>query len=293
MRLRLRSSRTVHGGETAAATATVRVEPKTFFANERTLLQWLNIAVLLASVAITLLSFGQTAAKAAGLLLSPVAVFFIGYSFLIYLRRSRALLRKEPIDYNDHFGPAVLVVSLMLALCANIVLNVVYTQQQQEVETTRTQTSQASVPSHVDAGHASLLPASETVIFSDAGRLAAAAATMKLSGLLAATHSNNSAEDKNTNSLNSDKRLNALKAAIAAASENTDESAAEKEAALRLALTRAVAAREIARVRAAEAAAAAAAAEEAAEEARQAQAAAERAQAAADALRVRTDDKGH
>ena len=61
----------------------MRVEPKTFFANERTLLQWLNIAVLLASVAITLLSFGQAAAKAAGLLLAPVAIFFIGYSFCV------------------------------------------------------------------------------------------------------------------------------------------------------------------------------------------------------------------
>lgn len=72
-------------GSRAATTAgaTVRVEPKTFFANERTLLQWLNIAVLLASVAITLLSFGQTAAKAAGLLLAPVAIFFIGYSFWV------------------------------------------------------------------------------------------------------------------------------------------------------------------------------------------------------------------
>ena len=71
------------GVAAAAAAATVRVEPKTFFANERTLLQWLNIAVLLASVAITLLSFGQTAAKAAGLLLAPVAIFFIGYSFWV------------------------------------------------------------------------------------------------------------------------------------------------------------------------------------------------------------------
>lgn len=67
------------------AAASVRVEPKTFFANERTLLQWLNVAVLLASVSITLLSFGEPAAKAAGLLLSPIAIFFILYSFWVCL----------------------------------------------------------------------------------------------------------------------------------------------------------------------------------------------------------------
>lgn len=87
LHLRPRSGRVLPGcgggANAAAASATVRVEPKTFFANERTLLQWLNIAVLLASVAITLLSFGQPAAKAAGLLLAPVAIFFIGYSFWV------------------------------------------------------------------------------------------------------------------------------------------------------------------------------------------------------------------
>ena len=36
----------------------VRVEPKTYFANERTFLSWLNMAVLLSSVAVGLIGLG-------------------------------------------------------------------------------------------------------------------------------------------------------------------------------------------------------------------------------------------
>lgn len=63
--------------------AAVRVEPKTFFANERTLLQWMNTAVLLSTISITLLNFGTSTGRLAGLIMAPVALFFIIYSFLV------------------------------------------------------------------------------------------------------------------------------------------------------------------------------------------------------------------
>lgn len=66
-----------------AGGATVRVEPKTFFANERTLLQWMNTAVLIATLSITLMNFGDPIGRLAGLVMAPVAVFFIGYSFWV------------------------------------------------------------------------------------------------------------------------------------------------------------------------------------------------------------------
>lgn len=65
------------------ASATVRVEPKTFFANERTLLQWMNTAVLLSTISITLLNFGTPTGRLAGLIMAPVALFFIIYSFIV------------------------------------------------------------------------------------------------------------------------------------------------------------------------------------------------------------------
>ena len=107
-----------------ASKTTVRVEPKTFFANERTLLQWMNTAVLISTISITLLNLGSRTSRVGGLILSPVAIFFLVYSYRVYWRRSQALERKEAIDYNDRFGPTVLVVSLVAALSMILILNI-------------------------------------------------------------------------------------------------------------------------------------------------------------------------
>ncbi|KAL8272124.1 hypothetical protein Esti_003967 [Eimeria stiedai] len=273
-----------NNSSSSSSRATVRVEPKTFFANERTLLQWLNIAVLLASVAITLLSFGQTAAKAAGLLLSPVAIFFIGYSFWIYLRRSRALLRKEPIDYNDHIGPAILVVSLMLALCANIVLNVVYNEHH-AVTTVAPSKAETRVSSVADAASASLFSAERTAGGVAAVSQLADAAAAGFNAFPGIGEPSGSIVKHSSSSI-SNRRLDVLKAAIAAGSyDPSARSTAEHKSAARLAAAHAAEARDIARLRAAEAVAAAAAAEKAAAAAKDAEAAAAEAEATAMALR--------
>lgn len=105
-------------------TAVVRVEPKTFFANERTLLQWLNTSVLLSTISITLLNFSNSYGFASGVIMAPVAIFFILYSFYIYLKRAEALINKEPINYTDKVGPGVLVITLTFALSTVVLLNI-------------------------------------------------------------------------------------------------------------------------------------------------------------------------
>ncbi|KAL5368211.1 SPX domain-containing protein [Cryptosporidium parvum] len=103
----------------------VRVEPKTFFANERTLLQWMNMSVLLATISVSLLSFGTQVGRICGLIMAPVAIFFIAYSYYIYLKRNRALETKEPISYNDKFGPTLLVMCLIISLTSVLLLNII------------------------------------------------------------------------------------------------------------------------------------------------------------------------
>ncbi|GAW83678.1 hypothetical protein, conserved [Plasmodium gonderi] len=105
-------------------TSVVRVEPKTFFANERTLLQWLNTSVLLSTISITLLNFSNSYGFASGIIMAPVAIFFILYSFHIYLKRAEALINKEPINYTDKVGPGVLVITLTFALSTVVILNI-------------------------------------------------------------------------------------------------------------------------------------------------------------------------
>jgi len=102
----------------------VRVEPKAFFANERTLLQWMNICVLLSTIAITLLSLEGRTAMFAGLILAPIAIFFLLYSFVTYRKRNRALTNREPIKYADETGPFLLVCSLVFSLTVILFVNI-------------------------------------------------------------------------------------------------------------------------------------------------------------------------
>ncbi|VWU50514.1 SPX domain/Domain of unknown function (DUF202), putative [Hepatocystis sp. ex Piliocolobus tephrosceles] len=110
----------------------VRVDPKTFFANERTLLQWLNTSVLLSTISITLLNFSNYYGFISGIIMAPVAIFFIIYSFYVYLKRSKALAEKEPINYTDKVGPGILVITLTFALTTVVILNV-YSHWQQSI----------------------------------------------------------------------------------------------------------------------------------------------------------------
>ena len=105
-----------------------RVEPKTFFANERTFLQWINVSVLVMFLALSLLSgsvipgmgsnLGSAceanderclAGKMSGAIIAPVALTFMGYALYMYKKRTIQILRRETVRYDDQRGPVVLV----------------------------------------------------------------------------------------------------------------------------------------------------------------------------------------
>eukprot|EP00915_Cephaloidophora_sp_WS-2016_P002869 GHVH01003902.1.p1 GENE.GHVH01003902.1~~GHVH01003902.1.p1 ORF type:complete len:1282 (+),score=173.57 GHVH01003902.1:208-4053(+) len=110
--------------EQSVQTHIVRVEPKAYFANERTLLQWMNICVLLSTISVTLLSLDSPTASVAGVCLAPIAIFFLIYSYSVYTKRNKALTNREPIKYSDELGPFLLVCSLVVALSIILVANV-------------------------------------------------------------------------------------------------------------------------------------------------------------------------
>ena len=84
----------------------IKIEPKTFFSNERTYLQWFNAAVFVASGGLTVMSLSDT--KTVGILLVLVSTIIIMYSTFIYYRRNDALVNRRPEGYNDLYGPIVL-----------------------------------------------------------------------------------------------------------------------------------------------------------------------------------------
>ena len=96
-----------------------KVDPKTFFANERTFLKWLNISTMLGMMGITLLNFADVnsdGAELAGLVLLPVAVLFMLYALVTFRSRAHFIYMREPMRYDDTRGPTLLVVVLTIAL---------------------------------------------------------------------------------------------------------------------------------------------------------------------------------
>ncbi|KAJ2159704.1 hypothetical protein GGF46_002829 [Coemansia sp. RSA 552] len=100
----------------------VRVEPKVFFANERTFLSWLNFAIVLGSLALGLLNFGDRTGKIAGAAFTLVAMFVMVYALLLFQWRAERIRNREAGPYDDRVGPTILVVVLISAVVLNFYL---------------------------------------------------------------------------------------------------------------------------------------------------------------------------
>ncbi|KZT07719.1 SPX-domain-containing protein [Laetiporus sulphureus 93-53] len=104
----------------------VRIEPKVYFAAERTFLKWLHFAIVIGMIATTLLNFvppGDTTGLISAGLFTLAALVAIAYSAIIFVYRSLRL-RKHRAEgmYYDKYGPTVLSLFLLGALATNIAL---------------------------------------------------------------------------------------------------------------------------------------------------------------------------
>ena len=99
----------------------IKIEPKVFFANERTFLAWLHMSVTLASIsmAIVALADANEWSQLYGLLLMPVSIAFCVYSLWLYIKRAGMLRRKDPGPYENQTGPIVLATLLSISIVIN------------------------------------------------------------------------------------------------------------------------------------------------------------------------------
>jgi len=100
----------------------VRVEPKVFFANERTFLSWMNLGVVMGGLAIGLLNFGDRIGKISAGLFTLVAVFLILYALVTYHWRASAIRKRGTGPYDDRVGPTIVCFALLAATIVNLVL---------------------------------------------------------------------------------------------------------------------------------------------------------------------------
>lgn len=118
----------------AAAIVRTRIEPKTFFANERTFLSWLQVSVIVIFMAFSLMD-GSTvggllggkgkkdpgdehrlhASQISGALLAPIGIAFMGYALYMHKMRTMQILRRETVRFDDQRGPVLMVCGLAFA----------------------------------------------------------------------------------------------------------------------------------------------------------------------------------
>ncbi|ORY05427.1 SPX-domain-containing protein [Basidiobolus meristosporus CBS 931.73] len=100
----------------------VRVEPKVFFANERTFLSWLHFTIVLGGLALGLLNFGDSVGQISGVLFTLISMGVMIYSLVLYQWRAEQIRQRRAGPYDDRFGPVILVVVLFFAVCINFYL---------------------------------------------------------------------------------------------------------------------------------------------------------------------------
>lgn len=102
----------------------VRVEPKVYFATERTFLSWISIALILSATTTTLLSFGDriSLAAAVGFFITTVAT--VVYAFAMYIWRILAIRKKEVANYDDPYGPTAICIALGLSVFTTFIFRV-------------------------------------------------------------------------------------------------------------------------------------------------------------------------
>lgn len=95
-------------GASSGVSERVKIEPKTFFANERTFLQWFNAAVFVQGFGVALLTLDQTSgnttatsAKPVGYVMVGIALLLLVYSAFTYHKRNIALNNFAAEGYQD------------------------------------------------------------------------------------------------------------------------------------------------------------------------------------------------
>lgn len=112
--------------------APIKIEPKVFFANERTFLAWMHLSVILAGASIAILAFAEDNnpfSQLYGVILLPVAIAFIVYAMYQYARRASMIRHRHPGPYEDTVGPTVLGIMLMVSILAQFALKM-YTMRE-------------------------------------------------------------------------------------------------------------------------------------------------------------------
>lgn len=99
----------------------VRVEPKAFFANERTFLSWVQFAIFLGGIGTAMVGLGNEHAYICGAMFIGIAAIFAFYSLYLFHYRASRIRSKDPGPYDTNVGPVVLVGIFILVMVLSFI----------------------------------------------------------------------------------------------------------------------------------------------------------------------------
>ncbi|ELA47478.1 hypothetical protein VCUG_01010 [Vavraia culicis subsp. floridensis] len=98
----------------------VRVEPKVFFANERTFLSWLHFSIFIGGLGSAMVGLGDYKALISGAVFIVVSTIFAVYALYLYMWRAHKIRARNPGPYDDLVGPGVLVFVFIAAMALSL-----------------------------------------------------------------------------------------------------------------------------------------------------------------------------
>lgn len=112
--------------ENEESTRGQKVEPKLYFANERTFIKWLHMAVILSSISIGVLAFSNSSGLAQyyAVMMLPLSLVFVIYALVTFLWRSNMMKNRDTARWDDPMGPVLLTIMLILALTVQFLMKV-------------------------------------------------------------------------------------------------------------------------------------------------------------------------
>lgn len=102
----------------------VRIEPKVFFANERTFLSWIHFSIFLGGISTALVGLGNAHARISGYIFAVVSILFTIYALYLYQWRAAKIRQKDPGPYDDRVGPMVVVAVFLAAMTINVIFTI-------------------------------------------------------------------------------------------------------------------------------------------------------------------------
>ena len=102
----------------------VRIEPKVFFANERTFLSWIHFSIFLGGISTALVGLGNTHARISGYIFAVVSILFTIYALYLYQWRAAKIRQRDPGPYDDRVGPMVVVIVFLAAMTINVIFTI-------------------------------------------------------------------------------------------------------------------------------------------------------------------------